>query len=65
MVSAERGLELRAVQDDSRSADPIAIVRTSISVADPRSSPRLNASEVSSARTDASLTYLLTGRLRL
>lgn len=65
MVSAERGLELHAVQDDSRSADPIAIVRTSISLADPRSSPRLNASDVSSARTDASLTYLLTGRLRL
>lgn len=65
MVSAERGRELQAVQDDSRSADPIAIVRTSFSLPDPRSPPQLDAANVSSARTDATLTYLRTGRLRL
>jgi hypothetical protein len=65
MVSAERGRELQAVQDDCRSADPIAIVSTSSALPDPGSSPRLTVSSLSSARTDARLTYLRTGRLRL
>ena len=65
MVSAERGRELQAVQDDCRSADPLAIVSSSFSVPELRSPLRFNASNVSSARTDATLTYLRTGRLRL
>ena len=65
MVSAEPGRELQAVQDDCRSADPIAIVSTSFPLPNLRSPPRLNASNVYSAHTDATLTYLRTGRLRL
>jgi hypothetical protein len=65
MVSAERGRELHAIQDDCRSADPIAIVSTSFSLLDRRSPPLFNACHDFSARTDASLTYLRTGRLRL
>jgi hypothetical protein len=65
MVYAERGRELQLVQDDCRSADPIAIVSTSFLPPDPRSTPRFDVANVSPACTDASLTYLLTGRLRL
>jgi hypothetical protein len=65
IVSAERGRDLQAVQDDCRSPDPITIVSTPFPLPDLRSPPRPDASIVSSARTDASLTYLRTGRLRL
>ena len=65
MVSAERGRELQAVQDDCRSADPIARVSTSSLLPDLGSPLRLNVATFSSARTDAKLTYLRTGRLRL
>jgi hypothetical protein len=65
IVSAERGRELQAVQDDCRSVDPIATVSAVCPFTDPRSSPCFGALNVSSARTDASLTYLVTGRLRL
>ena len=65
IVSAERGRELQAVQDDCRSPDPIAIVSTSFSLPNLRSPPRLITPNVCSARTDATLTYLRTGRLRL
>lgn len=65
MVSAERGRESQVAQDDCQSPDPIAIVSTFFSLPDFGSPPRLGTSNFSSARTDASLTYLRTGRLRL
>lgn len=65
MVSTERGRELQAVQDDCRSADPIAIVSTSSLLPDLGRPARIIVSNLSSARTDARLTYLRTGRLRL
>lgn len=65
MVSAERGRELQALQDDCRSTDPVATVSTSFRFPDPASPARFNAPNVSSALRDDSLTYLRTGRLRL
>jgi hypothetical protein len=65
MVSAERGRELRALQDDCRSSDPVATVSTSFPFPAPASPVRFNAPNVSSALRDDSLTYLRTGRLRL
>lgn len=64
-VTAEPGRQAQAAQREHGSADPIALSAPSRSLQDLRSTTRLAASHVSAAHTDASLTYLHTGRLRL
>jgi hypothetical protein len=65
MVLTDRGRELRAIQNECRSPDPIAIVSTFLPRPDALSPALCNTCNISSTRTDASLTYLRTGRLRL
>lgn len=54
----------RMVERDHGSADPIVLVASGVSLPDPGSIVRVPV-RPSSACTDASLTYLHTGRLRL
>ena len=66
IASIERGRDLQAVQADHGSADPIAIVAlSSAPFADLRPSRVFHLLTDTSTRTDSSLTYLHTGRLRL
>lgn len=65
LVVAEPNREPKAAQRDHGSTDPVALVTPSSSYPSLRSTIRLAISHVPSARTDASLTYLYTGRLRL
>jgi hypothetical protein len=64
VVSIEPGRELQ-IQPDSGSTDPVVIVAAFAPFTHPKQQLRFIAPLASSARTDAALTYLHTGRLRL
>jgi hypothetical protein len=64
MVAAEPSRELPVAQCDHGSADPITAVTSLFPILDRRDS-QLATPVTSAARTDASLTYLHTARLRL
>ena len=63
IVAAEPGRELQ--QGDRGSPDPVVLITSSASSHDLRRAVRLAAPLLSAQFTDASLTYLHTGRLRL
>jgi hypothetical protein len=65
IVATESGRELLLKQHDHESADPVVLAAPPCSLPDPGSTSRLDGPHVSAAYTDASLTYLHTGRLRL
>lgn len=65
LVVADQGRELQRVQLERRSADPVHAGALAPVLVDSRYSTLLDDPAVSASRTDASLTYLLTGRLRL
>jgi hypothetical protein len=65
IVAAEPGRELQLAQGERGSADPIVPTTSPVSSLDPRRAGRLAVPLLSARYTDASLTYLHTGRLRL
>lgn len=65
LVVADPGRELQVVQPERRSADPVHAGVMAPVFADLRYPTLPELPAVSSSRTDASLTYLRTGRLRL
>jgi hypothetical protein len=65
VVSVEAGRERQVLQLDRGSPDPIVIVSKSATLSEFQQRTHFTAPLVSSASTDASLTYLRTGRLRL
>ena len=65
LVAADRGHELQVVQLERRSADPIDAGAFAPVFAALRYPTHLDVPAVSASPTDASLTYLRTGRLRL
>jgi hypothetical protein len=64
MVAAEPARELQVAQRDHGPTDPVFVTVATPCVPDPGSTADLTVCALS-ARTDASLTYLHTGRLRL
>jgi hypothetical protein len=65
MVSVESGRERHVLQLDRGSPDPIVVVSKSDTLSEFQQRSHFTTPLVSSASTDASLTYLHTGRLRL
>ena len=61
----EPGRQLQVAQCDHGATDPVPAVASLVSVADLRGPERFALADIASAPTDASLTYLHTGRLRL
>lgn len=65
VVFAEPGRELQVAQCDHGPADPVPAAAPLASVTDLRNPQRFALTDSAQAPTDASLTYLQTGRLRL
>jgi hypothetical protein len=63
--AVETGRELQVAQRDLGSVDPVVPTNTPAAFLDPQRASRLAVPLLSAACTDASLTYLHTGRLRL